>query len=69
MDAATVVRDALAVIKMRRSDCQYFDEVFQSASEVMQDLNVPVAIPRTTGRQENRANLPAASRFTEGGYF
>ena len=24
MDAATIVRDALAVIKMRRSDCQYF---------------------------------------------
>ena len=27
----------------------------------MQDLNVPVAIPRTAGRQENRANVPAAS--------
>jgi len=61
MDAATIVRDALAVIKMRRCDCQYFDEVFQSACEVMQYLNVPVAIPCTTGRQENRANVPAAS--------
>jgi len=60
-DAATTVRDALAVIKKRRSHCNYFDEVFQSASEAMQDLNVPVAVPRTTGRQKNRANVPAAS--------
>ena len=60
-DAAATVRDALAVIKKRRSHCNYFDGVFQSASEAMQDLNVPVAVPRTTGRQKNRANVPAAS--------
>jgi len=60
-DAAAMVNDAVSVLEKRRLDFQHFDSVFESACGVMERLNVPVSVPRTTARQTKRANMPGAT--------
>lgn len=59
--ARTQINDSISVLKSRRIDFVHFDDIFGSACECMNELDVPIVQPRVSQRQVNRANPPATT--------
>jgi hypothetical protein len=59
MKTAMTVKNKLA--EDRKEAIQTFAPIFQKASELCADLEIPVVKPRVTGRQTMRDNVPADS--------
>ena len=56
--ATESIKDCRAVLQMYRDDEQLFNRLFARATELNGE---EIVAPRTTGRQQNRTNVPATT--------
>jgi hypothetical protein len=59
--ARTQIKDLIFVLKSSNIDFVHFDDIFESACECMNELDVPIVQLRVSQLQVNRANPPATT--------